>query len=276
MKKMRFIRSGIIAVLGVGIIALTAQADIWDKPSGAARGIKASKHNLSNWSLYKIRVQGDTTQVCIFCHAPHNADSTQAPLWNRQESTASVFDISSSRFVKPGNNPLPEVEIDTTPTGITKKCLSCHDGTISVGATINGGPITMSGDNIDLASGQLKNTAAGYISPTNSAGNSLNKGHIVSFVYDNTLKDWLNQPAQYGAGAFVNTTDKSMLDRTNRMHCHTCHDPHTDWCDDSSKRVGSDPLWRKACGVAGVGNGSVCEHCHSGSFDYYTSPKYPF
>lgn len=270
MKKKRFIRSGIIAVLGVGIIALTAHADIWDKPSGAFRGIKASKHNLSNWSLYTIK--GDTTQVCIFCHAPHNTDSVKVPLWNRNDTAVITFTMATTQYVKAGQE-----GVDTQPTTISKKCLSCHDGTIAIGDVRNGAPtapITMA----NCGTGKLDEDC----SLKNSAGGNpfgdpydLRGGHVISFNYDKFYTNAGNPSTRFKTWNEIKTAgdDKSMFDRDGKMQCHTCHDPHTDWCDDSSKTIGKDPFWRKACD--GNGNGSVCNVCHK-SFADYTAPNLKF
>ncbi|MBD3856589.1 MAG: hypothetical protein IFK92_08720, partial [Acidobacteria bacterium] len=42
-----------------------------------------TKHNLSVSGPGAIRAASET-QVCIFCHTPHNS-TTQAPLWNRTD-----------------------------------------------------------------------------------------------------------------------------------------------------------------------------------------------
>lgn len=273
MKKKRFIRSGIIAVLGVGIITLTAHADIWDKPSGSFRGIKASKHNLSNWSLYTIK--GDTTQVCIFCHAPHNTDSVKVPLWNRNDTAVITFTMATTQYVTSGRTP-PSNYTDSQPTTISKKCLSCHDGTIAIGDIRNGGPITMAVSSKLDPDGSLKGYADG--NPFGGPNYDLRGGHVISFNYKSFYNDPALPPARKASfkdwDTLITQADKnSMFDRDGKMQCHTCHDPHTDWCDDSNKTIGKDPLWRKACDAGK--NDSVCKTCHT-VFAEYTAPNLKF
>lgn len=255
----KFLKAGLVSVLGMAVIALSTQAI-------ARTLIKDTRHNLSNWGSYNVRAVSET-QVCIFCHAPHNADSTQAPLWNHEDTTNNSFGMASSTYMNPGNTYGGDATFDNQPTGISKKCLSCHDGTVAIGSTTNNGTIEMTGSNIDIATGKLKSSAPGNL------GNDLSKGHIISFQYTDNLVTWLNDAARYGSGRFNTFNDPDtpkMLDKTRRMQCHTCHDPHNDWCNDPASKIGKDPLWRLECNAAG--NGSVCEKCHSGTYDLYTSP----
>lgn len=239
----------------------------------ASKSIKLTRHNLSNWSPYAMYVKGNTTQVCVFCHAPHNAESSQAPLWNHKE-TSEFFSIKSTIHVKPFLGNVGQ------PNGISKKCLSCHDGTISIGAVVNTGTSglteAMEGD---IANGSRVGVN-GLLEPTapGNLGTNLSGGHVISFVYDADLISTLTGGEGGEFHNIVSQADRnSMLDRNLKMQCHTCHDPHTDRCNDPSKKVGKDPLWRFDCDVpAGSGNGSVCEKCHNVNFDYYTSPKIGF
>ncbi len=261
MKKMRFIRSGLAAVLGMWVIALSTQA---------VATIKDTRHNLSNWGKYTVKATTET-QVCIFCHAPHNADSVEAPLWNHKDTEVTTFQIASSAYIKPGNS-----NIDTQPKGISKKCLSCHDGTVAIGAVANGTPIEVGGGSQGANPGTDNSLGSG--NPIGYRGTNLSGGHVISFVYNDALVTAINgssspnKPFKNMSAAFR----PSMLGRDSKMHCHTCHDPHNDWCDDSSSKIGKDPLWRLPCGSGGQGNARVCEKCHDQAFDKYTAPDYPW
>ena len=70
----------------------------------------------------------DGGRACQFCHTPHMA-LAGTPLWNHKLSDA-VYEIywSSSLDADIGQ-----------PTGSSKLCLSCHDGTIALEATVRGG-----------------------------------------------------------------------------------------------------------------------------------------
>src|SRR4029078_3589800 len=94
-------------------------APMVSRPQGTGSSVVNSPHNLSATGPGTIRATGEQ-QVCIFCHTPHNAAPIQ-PLWNRNVAVnASVPYSPSSLQAKPGQ-----------PTGTSKLCLSCHDGTIA-------------------------------------------------------------------------------------------------------------------------------------------------
>lgn len=262
MRKIRLIKFALVVILALAASSL-ANAGIDDKPAGAAKGIKKTRHNLSNWGLYEIKSSGTErvdTQVCIFCHTPHNADSSVVPLWGHKDTTATGFQMASSYYVKPGAQ-----GYESEPTGISKKCLSCHDGTVAIGA-LAGRDITMAVSGWLTAEGKLDTDAKGYI------GTNLTGGHVISFNYDNAFSNASTNTKLKSRASMSAADQKSMFDRQGRMQCHSCHDPHTDWCDDPNKTVGPDPLWRKKCtnGTSSGQNSSVCEVCHKTTFSGYT------
>jgi predicted CXXCH cytochrome family protein len=170
---------------------------------GAQQGpdsIIFSKHNLSASGPGAIRGAAEE-QICIFCHTPHNASPIQ-PAWNRYEpvSAYTVY-TSSSMQASPGQ-----------PTGSSKLCLSCHDGTIAVGSVLSREqPIAMAGGITTLPPG------------ASNLGTDLSDDHPVSFRYDSALvaqDPHLRDPGQLPASV--------RLDRRQEMQCTTCHDPHSD------------------------------------------------
>ncbi|MDO8446801.1 MAG: hypothetical protein Q7T53_12025 [Deltaproteobacteria bacterium] len=263
---MRFIRSGLVAVLGMGVIACSGSA------SAADKSIKYTRHNLSSSGLYDVKAVSEN-QICKFCHAPHNADSREAPLWNRNDTTA-TFTMATTRWVNWGR--AAQTGADSQPTTISKKCLSCHDGSIAIGEIRNGGPIAMATSTKLDGDGSLKDN--------NPFGpKDLRGGHVISFkyktFYDNCLSDGGCAEGRFKSWETILVADqRSMFDRNGAMQCHTCHDPHTDRCNDSSKTIGKDPLWRKICdhdGGFNDGNGSLCNTCHN-TFAEYTAPNLMF
>jgi predicted CXXCH cytochrome family protein len=96
----------------------------------AMAGISATKHNLGSSGTFNFT--SSTTEICVFCHTPHGADSSSAaPLWNRSLSTSASYNTYSS---------LGTTTMDTESAGIgsvSLACLSCHDGTQAMNTVIN-------------------------------------------------------------------------------------------------------------------------------------------
>ena len=101
------------------LVLLSAASGMTVQAMGAR--IASTPHNLSVSGPGRVRAQSEA-RICVFCHTPHNAKSG-TPLWNREMSGA-VYKIYSSTTLdaKPGQ-----------PTGASKMCLSCHDGTVAIG-----------------------------------------------------------------------------------------------------------------------------------------------
>ena len=88
--------------------------------------IATTKHNLSISGPGLIKSTTEQ-EICVYCHTPHRARTTAGVLWNREESTATYTQYQSSSLKA----------IVGQPTGASKLCLSCHDGTIALGALVS-------------------------------------------------------------------------------------------------------------------------------------------
>lgn len=175
------------------------------QPVRALVRINNTKHNLSVTGPGPAKSLTET-RICIFCHTPHNA-KPDTPLWNHQVSsqTYSLY-TSSTLLVAPSQ-----------PTGPTKLCLSCHDGTVALGAVINplrgapelGQPIYYYG-----TSGSLS-----------SFGADLSGHHPVVFSYSQAQQ--LDTTGQL-VGVNLLPTSIILGGAGNVVHCTSCHDPHDD------------------------------------------------
>lgn len=140
-------------------------------------------------------------QVCIFCHTAHNADTTvaDAPLWNHQVTR---------RTYQLYNSPSMDATV-TQPAGVSRLCLSCHDGTVAVDSYGgNRGVIFLGGD---LAVG----------------ADGLSNDHPISFAYTDALAELdgeLHAPTSTPSGLGSTIHNDMLLDGS--MECSTCHDVH--------------------------------------------------
>lgn len=179
-------------------IGFAATAVIATASSAQQTSVVNSAHNLSATGPGAVRAVLED-QVCIFCHAPHNAAPIR-PLWNRLTPTDG-YAIYSSRALdaQPGQ-----------PTGASKMCLSCHDGTIALGNVISRDtPITMVGGVTTLPQGH------GLI------GTDLRDDHPISFRFDPALSARdrkLKGPSQL--------PPQVRLDANSELQCTSCHDAH--------------------------------------------------
>ena len=172
-----------------GAAALLAQS---------ASNMVDTKHNLSLTGPGPIQAQRET-RICIFCHTPHNA-APNSPLWNR-EIEPQIYTVYASPTLVAGVLPQP--------SGPTKLCLTCHDGTVAMGAVLNPpGGIAMAGSG-SLPPGSLADF-----------GLDLSGHHPVSFSYLDSLPNVELQPLPPDDLVFGGGGDE--------LHCSTCHDPHND------------------------------------------------
>ncbi len=160
--------------------------------------ITTTKHNLSVSGSGAIRASTET-QICLFCHAPHNS-TPSAPLWNRRDPGSNYLPyLSSTALANPGQ-----------PNGASLACLSCHDGTIALGDLASGNPVSLAGGVTTLPPGE------------SNLGTDLSDDHPISFNYTSTLA------SQHG-GQLADPSSligKVKLDSAGRMQCTACHDPH--------------------------------------------------
>lgn len=158
--------------------------------------LPVSVHSKIDGTGHDLRAVG-ATSTCDFCHTPHGA-MRSTPIWNHKLSKA-VYKIyqSSSLDAKVGQ-----------PTGASKLCLSCHDGTVALGQVRKGKPVS--------AGTRIRPGAA-------NLGTDLSDDHPISFVYSTDLsgKDSQIRPVSSLPPHFK-------LDDSGEVQCTTCHDSHDD------------------------------------------------
>jgi predicted CXXCH cytochrome family protein len=143
-----------------------------------------------------------SAEVCVFCHTPHGA-STQSgnvALWNHATSGATYTLYSNPTTIKGTVAP---------PGGVTKACLSCHDGTVAA----------------NQLQGGLLGTTAVNVSGAALIGTNLQTHHPVSITYRNDLNTGLKAP-QTGALPVGNTSLPLFGSGTLSVECASCHAVH--------------------------------------------------
>ncbi|MEJ2651894.1 MAG: cytochrome c3 family protein [Gammaproteobacteria bacterium] len=268
--KTRLRNSGVLALVA---IFLTLAAG----PVQAKRiaDIRNTKHNFSATVIpilpngaQRNAAAASESQICAFCHTPHGATKApKAPLWNRNLSKATYKTYSSGS--------LDAVDLGQ-PSAKSKLCLSCHDGTLALGAVnvLNRvenpkvdftGPGIGPGDTIPRGLGET----TGF---TRKIGTDLTNDHPISFTFDSAqaARDGeLYNPATVTQVHERVRGEKAPLIplENNKVECISCHDPHIrDTTGENIKFLRVNRFQKHADPVAGQFNKQndiICLACHN-------------
>lgn len=180
-----------IAAAAVGVAA----AVVGLVTTAGAGTVAGSKHDFSTTGP-NVSYRGTSDQTCIYCHTPHNANATVKPLWNKA-ITASTFTVYSSDTM----NSTP-----TQPAGVSKMCLTCHDGTIGVDSYSKPTAVTGTPD---------------LITGATLLGTDLSNDHPVSVAYTSGVNG-LNTVASAATAGVVFYGSAG----SETVECASCHNPH--------------------------------------------------
>ncbi len=216
---MKFIKSFILGVSFFTTLTLWA-------------GIVNTKHNLSVTNTAGTIKATSETEVCVFCHTPHEAQAVGKPLWNRS-MPVSNYTMYDSNYLRRQNYPAVALDLgvsNDTPGALSRQCLSCHDGTVAIGTVSKlrsgnyNATIDMSGTN----AGKMPASTPDGTIPL--FGTDLSAHHPVAIEYNPNIS------INFGVGTrtieLVN--DPTLLSPirlfdyggTKYIECSSCHDPH--------------------------------------------------
>jgi len=162
-----------------------------------SQSVVTTVHNLSVSGTGTVKATSET-EVCVFCHTPHNSNPS-GPLWNRNDPGATyVLYNSSTLQAVPGQ-----------PDGSSLLCLSCHDGTIALGDVVSRtADISFSGGVTRMPAGKSNLTT------------DLSDDHPVSFIYNSALSVSDGQLKDPSAISYPVALENG------KVQCTSCHDPH--------------------------------------------------
>jgi len=194
----------------------------------AAAVIQGSQHDFSQfgWS---------GGEICSVCHTPHNSDSgNKAPLWNHAISNATYNVYSSPTMHVTAEQPQPG--------GISRMCLSCHDGTIAIDSFGGNG------------SGSVTITGRANL------GTDLSNDHPIGIEWVHQTQTRVEMSClechnlQYNqdtmAYEFVGPAGQGLKFFDRKVECPSCHDVH-------NNQVMDVKLLRKP-----MAGSKLCLQCH--------------
>ena len=255
----------LLVFVAIGFVLACAAVAMADMTPGT--GIKNTYHDLSATGTGGIAIgQSAETRICVFCHTPHfgakeGVDAVGAgtyikyfPLWNNDLSTVTTYQTYTNGTDLPDNlarqfNALLDPNYVNGPGGVSRLCLSCHDGSVALNAygnMDNGQNPTKGAGGITINNVLYGGVAGGAkIGGPAGAGtyNDLRNHHPVGFNYatvqtvDTGLFD-ASTPLLGGTGLTI----QDVLWNGN-IECTSCHSVHNKgnegfkflWVDDNTE-----------------------------------------
>ncbi len=97
-------------------------------------GVQGTKHDLTpsgggQWGPYYDPNSQPITNVCVFCHTPHQGSQTIYPLWNKNLPTGSYTMYAQTATM--------DATMPPEPNDRSKICMSCHDGISAMNVVFN-------------------------------------------------------------------------------------------------------------------------------------------
>lgn len=247
------------------VVALAALMGLAGTAIALPNGVMYGPHNLGTTGSGNF-AGGTETEICIYCHTPHNAEAGQKFLWVRQGQTASFALYTASptlNFTKAG----------AQLSDVSKMCMSCHDGATALNSMANPRPGMVSnrlGDVWDPSfTGEWGPNIGEWGVDSGGSGGNLTNDHPVSFNYDQSYA------AESAAGTLYPINDAKAKGLVfwgpgqNMVECVTCHDPHVNYGSWYSREPGRQhslgtfdrslaPFLRRSNASSGL-----CFSCHN-------------
>ncbi len=179
-------------ILTAGLMILLTGTSLLAQITGDVMGV----HNLGPGS--NSPVTGARPEACSYCHAPHSGLNTG--LWNQKLTTQTYTTYGSNTEKNMGTQPMLGSD--------SNQCLSCHDGTVAVGATV--------------AYGQV--STRGSMFTADVFGSNMQSSHPFSLALP--LKDNVDLVASLAANGHTADITGAVKLINGNIECTTCHNPH--------------------------------------------------
>jgi len=190
MKKMLLIAVAMIFVAGIA----------------SAASIVDSKHDM------RTHITNETnTEVCVYCHTPHQQGTSQYPLWNHTLSAAGSYGAYTSPTLNGTISPVP----NSNDGSVTSLCMSCHDGTVAVNALFNPPNVGTLG-----SAYTAEHDGTGKIVSAANLGTDLRNDHPVNLDYQSSITN-----GDSGLNSAASVSSLLIGGQVTCASCHQVHDP---------------------------------------------------
>jgi len=228
-------------------VALALSAPAVADGQGLGIATTGSPHNFADdIGVLELSASGGwnlRNEICRVCHVPH--DHNQAAMYGA-EGLLWNHEVSSATYVMYSSFTLDSAPA-SQPTGYSKLCLGCHDGTVGLDTF----------DKYTNDTVRIDDYNAGFQVPgaIYTAGSSLDlaKTHPISIIYDPAADPNLHPIANAMGGS---GTIEDVLENGTTLQCSTCHDVH----DQPGESVPGTHLLRVA--QKGATPSGLCLTCH--------------
>lgn len=213
--KMRKIVKGIMFVVVLFSLPSISRAVV-------VHNVAKTVHNLGSSGVGGL-VTTETTEICIFCHTPHNAVAGKTFLWNRQPdgySPGTFMLYTASRTLNFAKGAVAISEV-------SKMCMSCHDGATAMNSMANPRAPTFTNKISDaydpgFLGTELGPNIGGFDPVALTGGGDLTNDHPISFLYsDSSTGDPTIRVADVPG---ISIGGLPLWE--GKVECVTCHDPH--------------------------------------------------
>jgi len=233
--------------LTAGLALATMLAPTAALANGAGNGIVGSPHDFATdtWN--------HRGEICRVCHVPHDHGKNTGDiglLWNHQLSSATYLMYAEDTHINFLDSPQQENE----PTGISKLCLGCHDGTVAIDEFDNKVGKTGAGyQTLYITDSTIG--GGGFTVPRIAnvrADKNLSNTHPISIKYDNVADQGLWNPTTRAMGPvfIVDVLEDGLV------QCSSCHDVH------DQEAVANTHLLRVGTTASTGGASQLCLTCH--------------
>lgn len=224
---------------------LSGQAEAQRSGGGLGLGAPGSPHNfvdnIGEAELPGVGGWNAREELCRVCHVPHDHDRATrygdvGVLWNHALSSATYTMYTSATI---------DGTTEPQPTGYSKMCLGCHDGTVAI-------------DSFDKYAGGsffIDDYNPNFLVPGSNFSGDLGHTHPISIVYDPSLDPNLHPKTNAMGGS---GTIEDVLENGELVQCTTCHDVHD---QPGESMPGTNLLRVTQHGGSGAPSG-LCLTCH--------------